>query len=77
MRADSRTARHVAHNFLRSARSGAWGVVDPMLLVNSIVMDHVNFASAIEADAPITPTQLIEFRDLVIAALAKKGYVLP
>lgn len=73
MRTDPGTTRTLAREFLGSWRAKLWHFVTDDVrraLIDSLVMEHVQLAHAVDNQAPVTPAELIEFRGALIATLA-------
>lgn len=75
----TQAAREAAKTFSRSASSGAWMVVDPDLLIDSLVVQYIRALDLyVEPDgAPrmVSTGDLIEFRRRLVEQLASRGYV--
>ena len=65
MRTDKDTVRTLAREFARSRMADAWFAFSSDVrsaLLDAAIMDHVRMAAACDADKPMTPSELVEFR---------------
>lgn len=72
MRMDDERAEEVAQEFLTSWRAELWGLVTDRVkhaLIDSAVMHCVRMAEAIDNTIVMRPSDLLDFRDRVIAQL--------
>lgn len=75
MRTDKQTVLTLAREFKNGWRSRLWPfVTDKRMLVDSAVMDHIRMADIVDADNPIKPSEIMEFRASFSAKLKTMGY---
>jgi hypothetical protein len=72
MRHDTDTLKRLAREFTSNWRADIWNPMGRAVqdaLVDSYVMDHVRMAAAVNADLPMTPADLVDFRERLVAAM--------
>lgn len=72
MRMDPKIVREIARKFVDSSIAKLWYFVTSDVrnaLIDSIVMDAVRMAHAVDNNTALTPAQLLEFRAALVKAL--------
>lgn len=73
MRLDGSTARRLAIELAQSWRGQIWDDLGERVrgaLVDSLIMEHVRAADVADVQSPITPAQLVGFRETILTTLA-------
>ena len=72
MRMEPEIIREIARRFVASDRAKLWPFVVSDVrdaLIDSVVMDAVRMAHAVDNETPLTPAELMEFRAALVKAL--------
>ena len=75
LRLTEKLAKRIARDFHKTSRAHAWRWSDTDLVLDALVMDEIRVAWSADSTHAFAAEELVEFRKMLAAALAAKGFL--